>query len=131
MRTIPTAPEILRAVSHYLRETLAPGLPPADRFGVLVAANAVDIAAREAMTGAAADEASLGRIRALLGVEAGTLDQLDACLAEAIGTGALPLDHAGLRDHLIATTLDELAIDQPGYASIARMTGDSERAPAA
>ena len=122
MRTIPTTPEILQAASHYLRDILAPSLPPADRFGALVAANAVDIAVREARLGGAADAAAIERLRALMRSEAGPQDDLETQLAEAIADGSLSIDDPALRAHLLATTHDELAIDQPGYASIKRMT---------
>lgn len=120
MRTIPSAPEILRVVAHYLRDDLASRRTAPDKFHALVAANAIDIVSREIQHGAAADSAALARLRHILGDPEGSLDHLDARLAEAIASGDIALDSPVLRDHLIRTALDELAIDQPRYATIER-----------
>jgi len=120
MRTIPGAPEILRVVAHYLRDNLAPQLSMPDKFYTLVAANAIDIASREIEQGGVADAAALSRLQALLGDGDASLEDLDARLAQAIASGDIALDDPALRDHLVQAALDEVAIDQPRYATIAR-----------
>ena len=120
MRTIPTASELLEIISDYLRNTVSKKLSAPDSFYTLVAANSLDIVRREIDQGPAADEAALARLRALLGTD-GTLAALDAQLVEAIAAGGVPIDSPALQEHLLLTTLDEAAIDQPKYASYQRM----------
>jgi hypothetical protein len=84
-----------------------------------VAANAVDLVAREMRDGGAADAAAAARLQALLQRAAGDAGTLEAELCQRLKSGdADPADPA-LRAHLWATTLDKLAIDQPGYAPTA------------
>jgi hypothetical protein len=46
-------------------------------------------------------------------------------LCEKIASGAMTLDQPGLRQHLRATAIDRLAIDQPSYSAyLAAMTGN-------
>ena len=54
------------------------------------------------------------RLRALLGAD-GTLAELNAALAQGIASGAVGPSPA-LADHLWATTLAKLAVDQPRYS---------------
>ena len=121
MRAIPSSGEILAVVAHYLREELAPQLDAPDKFYTLVAANAVEIVRREIELGGEADAAALGRLRALLSDGAASLGDLDTRLCEAIASGHIAVNDPALRDHLVRTALDEVAIDQPRHASIARM----------
>jgi hypothetical protein len=112
----PQAPELLQAVAAFLREQVLPATQGALAFQVRVAANAIDIARRESLLapGALAQEAD--RLRALLG-EAMPADLLAAnrLLCERIATGVMDLSTPGLLAHLRQTTLDKIAIDQPGY----------------
>ena len=121
MRAIPSSGELLAVVAHYLREELAPKLDAPDKFYTLVAANAVEIARREIELGGDADAAALARLRALLSDGAAGLADLDTRLCDAIASGHIALDDVALRDHLVRTALDEVAIDQPRHASAARM----------
>lgn len=120
MRTIPTAPELLEIISEYLRNTVSPKMAPPDNFYLLVAANSLDIVRREIEQGPTADSAALERMRALLGKD-GTLAELDADLIEAIAKGEVAINSPALQEHLLRTSLDEVAIDQPKYASYQRM----------
>jgi len=111
----PRGADILGAVAALLRDVLVPQLQGSAAFQARVAANAVDLVAREMTQGPAAEAASLARLRALLGHD-GPAAVLEAELADAIAGGRLPDDHPGLQAHLWAITMDKLAIDQPSYA---------------
>jgi len=115
MLDAPRGPQILDAVAALLRDVLLPQLQGHAAFQARVAANAVDLVAREMRLGAAAEGASLQRLRALLGHD-GTPAALEAQLAAAIADGRLNESTPGLLEHLWAITLDKLAIDQPSYA---------------
>jgi hypothetical protein len=54
---------------------------------------------------------------------AGSLEELNALLSRRIAAGELDLQTPGLAEHLWATTLAKVAIDQPTYASYRRETG--------
>ncbi|MFG3756176.1 DUF6285 domain-containing protein, partial [Klebsiella pneumoniae] len=71
---------------------------------------------RQLTLAGASEDAELVRLEALLGV-GGPLADLNRLLCERIATGAIAADDAALRDHLWATTLDKLAVDQPTYAA--------------
>jgi hypothetical protein len=120
----PSGPEILDAVARLLREMLIPQLQGNAAFQARVAANAVDLVAREMRLGPAADAAALQSLRALLQApEAAGSDDLAALEAQLVAglrSGTLTENTPGLKDHLWASTLAKMAIDQPGYASYQR-----------
>ena len=120
MRSLPTAAELLAVIADYLRETVAAKLDAPDDFYVRVAANSLDVVRREILHGPMADAAAAERLRALLGAD-GPLAELDAKLSTAIAAGVLPTGSDELRRHLLRTTLDEVAIDQPRYATYRRL----------
>lgn len=115
MLDAPQGADILDAVARLLRDTLIPQLPPDAVFQARVAANAVDLVARELRQGGPAQAAAISRLQALLGHD-GALPAQEAELAIAIRQGRIGADSPGLMDHLWATTLAKLAIDQPSYA---------------
>ena len=115
----PHGADMLDAVARLLRETLIPQLPADTVFQARVAANAVDLVAREIRLGAAAQTDATVRLKALLSLDA-SLPELEAELAQRIREGQVGADTPGLMDHLWATTLAKMAIDQPSYASYKR-----------
>ena len=115
----PRAAEILPAIAKFLRETVTSDPSAHTLFQARVAANACDLAAREAQLAPASDAAELDRLRALLGRE-GTLAELNAELAARIADGSLTLETPELKAHLWATSMAKLAVDQPSYASYRR-----------
>jgi hypothetical protein len=118
----PRGPALLDAVARLLREVLMPQLqqlPGGAVFQARVAANAVDLAAREMRLGPQADAQAVARLQALL-QHRGALPDLEAELALAIRSGAIDDQSPALRAHLWASTLDKLAIDQPSYAPYQR-----------
>jgi hypothetical protein len=142
----PRGPDILDAVARLLRDTLIPQLPPSAVFQARVAANAVDLVARELRLAPAAEAQALQRLRALSGAGdddgAGGADDaddadsalhapcdadptralaaLETALAARIRQGEITDQAPGLLDHLWASTLAKLAIDQPSYAPYQR-----------
>lgn len=115
----PHGADMLDAVARLLRDTLIPLLPADTVFQARVAANAVDLVAREIRLGAAAQTDATTRLKALLTLDA-SLPELEAELASRIRKGRVGADTPGLMDHLWATTLAKMAIDQPSYASYKR-----------
>jgi hypothetical protein len=126
----PGGDAVLQAVARWLRETALPRLPADLVFQARVAANAIDLVAREMQLGPPSAEQSRARIAALLGHDGG-LATLEAELAEQIRSGALAIDAPGLFEHLLADAMARMAIDQPAYASHqAELTHAGTRAPA-
>ena len=119
MQDEPRAAEILPAIAKFLRETVTAEPSAHTLFQARVAANACDLAAREAQLSPASDAAELDRLRALLGRD-GTLAELNAELAARIADGSLTLETPELKAHLWATSMAKLAVDQPSYASYRR-----------
>ena len=77
MLDAPTGPDLLQAVARLLRDTLLPQLPAEAAFQARVAANALDLAAREWQQAPAAEAADRARMAALLAhLWAGTLARL-------------------------------------------------------
>src|SRR5689334_11539009 len=95
----PRGADILTAVSKLVRETLMPLLPANAAFQARVAANAVDLVAREISFGETVEREALGRLQALLGRD-GALGELEAELSRRIRRGELDLQSPGLADHL-------------------------------
>jgi hypothetical protein len=119
MHQRPDPAELLEAVAAFLREQAMPQLPGHAAFLARVSANALDIVRRQWLLAPAADAAELQRLSTLLQQD-GTLAQLNALLCERIAAGTIGLHTPGLAEHLWATTLDKLAVDQPGYESYRR-----------
>jgi hypothetical protein len=114
MQDQPSLDELLRTAAAFLRERAAPALEGRDGFHARVMANVIDIARRQVALGPAADAAERERLRTLLHAD-GDLESLNRLLCERIRAGLLDSDAAGLAGHLWQTTLDKIAIDQPGY----------------
>ena len=119
MHQRPSPDDLLAAVSMYLREQALPQLPGHAAYLARVAANALDIVRRQLQLAPAGDAAELQRLRALLQTD-GPLEALNRLLCERIAGGEIGLHTPGLADHLWLTTLDTLAVDQPGYDSYRR-----------
>lgn len=115
----PKGADILTAVSKLLRETLMPQLSANAAFQARVAANAVDLVAREINFGQSVEHEALTRLQALLSCD-GSLEELETDLSGRIRRGELDLQSEGLADHLWQTTFDKMKIDQPSYASYRR-----------
>jgi len=123
----PTPVEMLDVLASYIRDQLAPQLPPHAVFHARVAANAIDLVRRELESGESLRAESVARLSALLGREA-SHDELERELCQRIREGSMGANTPGLIDHLMATTLAKLSVDQPAYASYRRELADRQPA---
>jgi Domain of unknown function (DUF6285) len=121
MNAYPPAGELLASVSHFLRDSVLPSLSGAQAFNLRISINAIDLVRREIAMQAAADEREHARLSRLLG-GGGPLEAMQETLCEKIASGAITLDQRELRQHLRATAIDRLAIDQPSYSAYLSVT---------
>ena len=125
----PPATELLASVSRFLRDELLPSLIGAEAFHLRVSINAIDLVRREIEQQDAADKREHHRLAKLLDSFA-ELDVLRKQLCEKIARGEIMLDQPALRDHLRATIVDRLAIDQPTYSAYLAAIGRQRSAGA-
>ena len=118
MQDRPRAPELIEAVREFI-ERILPELKGHSAFHGRVAANVLDIVRRELELAPATDAAEHARLRALLGAD-GDLGQLNRLLCQRIASGDIGPDNPDLIEHLRATTLAKLAVDQPRYPGYQR-----------
>ena len=128
MHDPPTIDELLASTGAFLREVAVPQLSGHAAFHARVAANALELVRRELALRPQAEHAEQARLRALLGDD-GSLEELNQLLCQRISAGDLDLDTPALMEHLWATTLAKLAVDQPTYAPYRRElpTGHSDQ----
>jgi hypothetical protein len=122
MQDPPTVTELLEATASFLREVAVQQLSGHASFHARVAANALDIVKRELELRPAAERDEHASLRALLHTD-GSLDELNSLLSRRIAAGEVGLQTPGVAEHLWATTLAKVAIDQPTYASYRREIG--------
>jgi hypothetical protein len=122
MQDEPTPIELTKAVADFLRNDITPLISGHQAFKLRVAINILDLVTRQLTQEEGSDAAEVERLRALLGME-GSVTELNRVLAERIAKGELDLATPGLAEHLWATTMDKLAVDQPNYASYKRELG--------
>lgn len=127
MHDLPNPDQLLTAVARFLREDAGPALgrhgDNALAYQARVAANMVDTVARQTALAPAADAAERRRLQVLLGLPGeADLAALNRRLASRLADGAIDSSHPGLAEHLWATTLAKLAVDQPGYDTYQRHT---------
>jgi hypothetical protein len=119
MQDEPTPIELTTSVADFLRNDIAPLISGHQAFKLRVAINILDLVTRQLTREEASDAREAERLRALLGRD-GSVTELNRVLAERIAKGEVDLATPGLADHLWATTMDKLAVDQPNYASYKR-----------
>ena len=119
MHQRPDPLDLLDAVAVFLREQALPQLPPHAADNARGAANALDIVRRQLQLAPEAEAEEQRRLRKLLQCE-GSLAELNQQLCERIADGTVSFDTPDLLQHLWRTTLDKLAVDQPGYDSYRR-----------
>ncbi|MGL9620133.1 DUF6285 domain-containing protein [Bradyrhizobium sp. U531] len=122
MQDEPTPIELTKSVADFLRSDIAPLISGHQAFKLRVAINILDLVTRQLTREAGSDAAEVDRLRALLGID-GSVTDLNHALAERIAKGEVDLATPGLAEHLWATTMDKLAVDQPNYASYKREQG--------
>jgi hypothetical protein len=116
MQDTPNPSEILAAVARFLKDEAAPALSGHLAFQARVAANALEMMRRQIELAPGAEAEELARLKTLLGRN-GDLAALTAELSRRIAAGEADLATPGLADHLWATTLAKMAVDQPTYAA--------------
>jgi hypothetical protein len=118
----PTLLELVTAARDFIERTAMPKLEGHAAFHARVAANALGIVARQLEQAPRAEAEELARLRALLGHD-GPLEAQNRELCARIREGSLGLETPGLAEHLRATTLAKLAVDQPKYSGYLRALG--------
>jgi hypothetical protein len=116
MQDQPTPAEVIGAVAAFLKSQVVPGTSGALSFQARVAANALEMMQRQLILAPTAEAAEHDRLTALLDQD-GDLLALNSELSRCIAAGQIDLTTPGLSDHLWATTLAKLAVDQPTYAA--------------
>ena len=119
MQDEPTPIELTKAVADFLRNDITPLISGHQAFKLRVAINILDLVTRQLTQEQGSDAAEVERLRVLLGME-GSVTDLNRALAERIANGEVDIATPGLAEHLWATTMDKLAVDQPNYASYKR-----------
>jgi hypothetical protein len=119
MQDEPTPIELTQAVADFLRNDITPLISGHQAFKLRVAINILDLVTRQLTREDGSDAAEVERLCTLLGRD-GSMTELNRILAERIANGELDLATPGLAEHLWATTMDKLAVDQPSYASYKR-----------
>ena len=112
---MPTVNELLTSVRDFLRGDVMGASHGRVHFLARVAGNTLDIVLRELASGSNHRARETERLRKLLAVE-GNLAELRWRLVAALRSGEIALDAPGLAEHLRATVLNQVAIDQPRYS---------------
>jgi len=128
MQDQPTPSEIIGAVAVFLKTVVATQTTGAIAFQARVAANALEMMRRQLDLAPAWEAAEHERLVALLGQD-GDLLALNSELARRIAAGEMDLATPGLSDHLWATTMAKLAVDQPTYAAYQASLAERGTAP--
>ncbi|TGN90273.1 hypothetical protein EOW77_0000050 [Bradyrhizobium yuanmingense] len=124
MQDEPTPIELTKAVADFLRSDITPLISGHQAFKLRVAINILDLVTRQLTQEEESDAKEVERLRALLGID-GSVMELNRVLAHRIASGEMDLATPGVAEHLWATTMDKLAVDQPNYASYKRELGRS------
>ena len=111
----PSMRELVDAVREFLETKAMPELKGHTAFHARVAANALAIVSRELEQGPKSGEEEKARLRGLLAKD-GTLDELNRELCRRIRSGDIGMNTPGIGEHMRATTIDKVAIDQPSYS---------------
>jgi hypothetical protein len=119
MQDEPTPIELTKSVADFLRNDITPLISGHQAFKLRVAINILDLVTRQLTREEGSEAAEVERLRGLLGMDGSVID-LNRALAERIAKGEVDLATPGLAEHLWATTMDKLAVDQPNYASYKR-----------
>lgn len=119
---MPTTEELLISVRDFLRTDVREATEGRNNFMALVASNSLDIVLRELALGPAHLAGEHDRLRSLLGRD-GTLDELRWVLVNGLRDGSVALELPGLGEHLRATVVNQVAIDQPRYSGFTAAIG--------
>ena len=112
---MPRLEELVGATRDFLHGPVRDETTGRTRFHALVAGNALDIVYRDLHFGAEHRRREHERLRRLLDAD-GSLPDLRWKLVHAIRDDAIALDDTRLHEHLRATVVNQIAIDQPKYS---------------
>ena len=112
---MPRLEELVGATRDFLHGQVRDETAGRTRFHALVAGNALDIVYRDLHLGVEHRRREHERLSRLLDAD-GSLLELRWQLVQAIREGRIPLDDPGLHEHLRATVVNQIAIDQPKYS---------------
>ena len=116
---MPRADELLGSVVDFLRQQVMAETTGRTQFLARVASNSLDIVQREMALGSAAAAQELSRLQNLLNSTSGDLIGLRWQLVKALREGAMDLNVDGLTEHLRASIVNQINIDQPRYPGLA------------
>ena len=126
MQDQPTPVEMLKTVAEFLRSAGPKEAQPRVAYQARVAANVLDLVARELAIAPLENTFEAERLRALLRRD-GSLEELNAAFAEALDRGTLSILSPEVRNHLWATTMAKLSVDQPNYSGYRAALADRDR----
>ncbi|MEM9620388.1 MAG: phosphotransferase [Pseudomonadota bacterium] len=116
---MPRIEELLVSVRDFLRADVMEETSGRTNFLARVAGNSLDIVLRDRQLGPAARQQELGRLKALFAEHPQqTLNDLRWHLVRGLRDGSIALDTPGLAEHLRATVVNQVAIDQPKYSGL-------------
>jgi hypothetical protein len=115
---MPRADELLSSVRDFLHQDVMGATQGRINFLARVAGNSLDIVLRELAIGPEHRRREQERLRALVGGGDDDLEALRWKLVHALRDGTMALDAPGLAEHLRATVVNQVAIDQPRYSGL-------------
>lgn len=119
MHNHPSVAELVQAVKLFVDETAAPNLSGHAAFHARVASNVLATILRDLDARPAAEADERSRLQALLGSNEDHLDALNQDLCNRIKSGDMDIRTQGLLEHLKATTISQVEVDQPRYSGLA------------
>lgn len=116
----PNKDELVLAVREFLENKVRPELDGHLGFNLRIAINVLKIVERELALGSNISSEAKSRLTELLKLDSTSEHPphaLNELLVEKISQRELTYKDKALTDHLMATTLDKLSIDNPRYSS--------------
>lgn len=123
---MPRADELLKSVTDFLREQVMSETTGRTQFLARVAGNSLDIVLREMALGEAAADQERERLQSLLASAETDVMRLRQRLVSGLRTGQIELSTPGLAEHLRASIVNQINIDQPRYAGLATALNGGE-----
>ena len=123
---MPRADELLKSVTDFLREQVMSETTGRTQFLARVAGNSLDIVQREMALGDAAADQERERLQSLLASGDTDLMRLREQLVQGLREGQIDLNAPGLAEHLRASIVNQINIDQPRYAGLATALNGGE-----
>jgi hypothetical protein len=119
MHNHPSVAELVQAVKLFVDETAAPNLTGHAAFHARVASNVLATILRDLDARPVAEDEERSRLQSLLRSTETNLDSLNKDLCKRIQSGNMDARTQGLLEHLKATTIAQVEVDQPRYSGLA------------